>query len=56
MGEALHIYGLFFMHLNLFLTEKMQSDRKFRRHVNIYIIKIIILLLLLLKCHKVVTR
>ncbi len=23
----------FFMHLNQFLTEKMQSDRKFRRHV-----------------------
>ncbi len=33
MGEALHIYGISFKHLNLFLTEKMQSDRKIRLHV-----------------------
>ncbi len=33
VGEVLLIYGIFFMHINQFLTEKMESDTKFRRHI-----------------------
>ncbi len=33
VGEVLLVYGNFFMHLNQFLKDKMQLNRKCRRHV-----------------------